>query len=133
MDPITYPTIEVPGKGVYVVKFTLGAQYALEEMGIGPMELAAEFGKWHAAAVASVNGTAQRVAISPMFLVKVLAACIQNQVTITPRELADCFQPKDVTQVAKVVMDAFAKTEWSAVESAPTPATPIREQKETAA
>lgn len=125
MEPIQYPVIEVPGKGTYKVKFGMGAQYTLEsELGMTPQQFAVEIQKWppkkklDAAGdeIIGEDGKPEMIPgyVGPSFLFKVLAACLRGQLTIEPRDLADCFEMHEVANVARIVAEAFSKTRWSA-------------------
>lgn len=120
-DPLDHPKITVPGRGTYVVKFGLGAQYTLEKEYKVTMEQVGQ--RLQEAAPREVNGVTVPGRISPAFLFDVLSACIWGQIQISPRDLAECYDSFDqIAEVAKAVMVAFTKTRWSA-NSAPTPAT----------
>jgi hypothetical protein len=136
MEPIQYPVIEVPGRGIYKVKFGMGAQYTLEsELGITPQQFSAELQRWvpkkklddQGKEVLGEDGKPiieQPGYVGPSFLFKVLSACLEGQgLKIHPRELADCFEYHQLPDVARVVAEAFSKTRWSAQTPAQEPAT----------
>jgi hypothetical protein len=134
MEPVQYPVIEVPGKGIFKVKFGMGAQYTLEaDLGMTPQQCAAEIQKWAPKPVLDLNGDpvvdqdgkhlTTPGYVGPAFLFKVLAACLQGQVNMSPRDLADCFEPHQIADVARAIAEAFAKTRWSAQTPVQEPAT----------
>jgi hypothetical protein len=124
---IVYPSIEIPGRGTFIVKYSLGASYTLEDqMGMDDVAFARALHKWFPHKEIQ-NGVEVEVAgqVSKTFLFKVLSACIWDQVQISPRELADCFETWDnLAPIAKVIAEAFSKTRWSAQTRLQEPATP---------
>jgi hypothetical protein len=135
MEPIQYPVIEVPGKGTYKVKFGMGAQYTLEsDLGMTPQLFAVEIQKWppkkkldaKGNEIIGEDGKPEMIPgyVGPSFLFKVLSACLEGQgLKISPRELADCFEMHQITEVARIVAEAFSKTRWSAQTPVQEPAT----------
>ena len=106
---VTYPTITVPGRGTYRVKFSQGAQYVLEdELKMDMAEVGKHLQGW-APRMDAVTGDVIPPRISVVFLYKVLSACIWNQVKIPPQELADCFEVSDTMMIVQVVAEAFGK------------------------
>jgi hypothetical protein len=104
--PIQYPAIEVPGKGTFVVKFGFGAIYTLEDrLGLAAEDIGAKLHEMF-----PTGGAPGK--ISPVFLTKVLSACIWDQAHLTPEEIAYCFEPSDLPTIGRVVAEAFAKTQW---------------------
>ncbi len=133
--PIDYPKLLVPGHGTFIVKFGLGAQYTLDtELGMDPQTFIAKLQEWFpkpqkdAAGEPVMDQEGNPVMIpgkvGPSFLFKVLAACLEGQgLRLPPRELADCFQFHQLPSIARVVMEAFSKTQWSAQSTLQEPAT----------
>ena len=121
---VQYPTIEVPGKGTFTVKFGMGAVYTLErQLGITPQEIGRTLRQMFPYDEATKRFTVGAIKVG--FLFDILSACIWDQVHLEPRELADCFGEElagDLIKVGKVVMEAFAKAPWSRAAAAPTPA-----------
>lgn len=106
---VTYPTITVPGRGTYRVKFSQGAQYVLEdEFNMDMADVGKHLQAW-APRTDAVTGEPIPPKISIRFIYKVLSACIWNQVKIPPQELADCFEVSDTMMVVQVVAEAFGK------------------------
>jgi hypothetical protein len=121
--PIKYPTINIPGRGTYTVKFGLGAMFTLEDqLGMDQAQFAQKFMAWIPRKDDLGNDVVPTV--SNAFLLKVLSACIWDQVQLTPRQLADAFDTVDQMQtIARVVAEAFSKTRWSAKVDLREPAT----------
>lgn len=137
--PIKYPTITVPGKGTYLVKFGLGAAYTLEEeCGLNELDFARAIQKWmphkeHVSGCEAKQCDCPEIPgqVSKTFLFKVLSACIWDQAQLTPRQLADAFDTWDcLGDVVRVIGEAFAKIKWSArpvaLQESATPATTER-------
>lgn len=117
--PIKYPTVEVPGKGTYTVKFGLGAMYTLEnDLGMSLQDVGTKIREWFPSRDAEGNQVPGKA--SGAFLLKVLSACMWDQVHMTPRELGDAFEIGDLAAIARVIAEAFSKTRWS-------PQIPLRE------
>lgn len=105
--PISYPRLEIPGKGTFRVKFSLGAVFSLEEMGVGMDEVARALQEWMPRK--AQDGSVIPGRAKPTFLFKVLAACIGDQIKISPSELAYLFDLDQMATVAQVVAEAFSK------------------------
>lgn len=116
---VKYPTITVPGKGTFVVKFGMGAVYTLErDM---KMDLAS-VGRELQAMFPIVNGHVTAGPVKMSFLFDVLSACIWDQKPIGPRDLADAFgndYVMDMVSVGRVVLEAFSKAPWSRKTASP--------------
>lgn len=121
-SPIKYPTIDIPGRGTFVVKFGLGAAYTLEEeTGMDEVQFARALQKWaphkdHAAGCDQSDCECPVIpgAVSKTFLFKVLSACIWDQIQLTPRQIADAFSTWDtLPDIAMKIAEAFSKTQWS--------------------
>jgi len=118
--PIQYPTITIPGRGSFVVKFDLLAEYILDnECGMDANGLAQKLQEWMPKDSGRVDAEGKPVMIpgraSPAFMLKVLSACVWEEAHMTPEELAKAFRyPMELNHVAQVLLEAFAKTEWSA-------------------
>jgi hypothetical protein len=111
-SPIEYPKITVPGHGVFIVKFGMGAQYTLEkELGVDFIQVAKNIQEWVPRQDEQGNTIPGRV--SQSFLFDVLSACLAGSgLKIPARDLADCFTWETLPDVAKAVAEAFAKTQW---------------------
>ncbi len=106
--PIVYPKITIPGKGTFSVKFSLGATIRLEQMGVSNENITANLRAWQT--IKGDDGAIiQQGKASPLFLVRVLSACIAHEIILSPSELGDCFEPTDLVDVARVVAEAFSK------------------------
>jgi hypothetical protein len=111
--PIQYPTIAIPGRGTFVVKFGFGAVYTLEEqLGMSTDQIGAKLAELFPEP--GPDGTRPPAIVSPAFLTKVLAACIWDQAHMTPQEVAYSFDVADLPTIGRVVAEAFVKTRWSA-------------------
>lgn len=130
--PIKYPTIEIPGKGTFVVKFGPGAAFDLDDMGVDADALPKMFSEW---APRTDPATGQRIPghASYMLLFKVLSAALRHVVDLSPRELAYCFEDMEqIGPVARALVEAWIKA-YPSVEiklretlaSAPEPAAGI--------
>lgn len=138
--PVDYPKLLVPGHGTFIVKFGLGAQYTLDtELGMDPQDFVAKLQEWFPKPLKNANGepvldeelkpVMVPGRVGPSFLFKVLAACLEGQgLRLPPRELADCFQFHQLPAIARVVMEAFSKTQWSAQSTLQESAT-VQEQR----
>lgn len=125
---IVYPKITIPGKGTFTVKYSLGASYTLEdEMKMDDAAFARALQKWFPHKEINAAGDEIEIPgqVSKSFLFKVLSACIWDQIQLTPRQLADAFETWDnLSEIAKVIAEAFSKTRWSAQTRLQEPATP---------
>lgn len=106
--PITYPKITIPNKGTFTVKFGLGATFALEEMGVEMEAISKALQEWQPRKD-PITGEVIPGKARPSFLLKVLSACIGDQIQITPRQLGDAFEMSDLGEIARVVAEAFTK------------------------
>lgn len=116
--PIKYPSITIPGKGTFQVKYDLAASYTLEdELGMDQQAFAAKLQEWIPRKVRDEEtGEETEIAgkVSMPFLFKVLSACIWEQAKLTPREIAAAFKTWDkLPEIAMIVAEAFSKTQWS--------------------
>jgi hypothetical protein len=113
VPPIQYPTITIPGKGTYIVKFGFGAVYTLEEqLGMSTEQIGQKLGDLFPPL--GPDGTRPPAIVSPAFLTKVLAACIWDQAHMTPQEVAYSFDVADLPTIGRAVAEAFAKMRWPA-------------------
>lgn len=122
---IVYPRITVPGKGTFTVKYGMGASFTLEdELGMDDQAVFAELMKLLPVTDPQTNEVLQPGRVNKSFLLKVLSACLWDQIHLTPRELADAFGTWDtLPEIARVVLEALSKTQWSAKLSLQEPAT----------
>lgn len=118
--PIQYPTITIPGRGTFVVKFDLLAEYVLDnECGMDANGLAQKLHEWMPKDSGRKDADGKAIfepgRASPAFMLKVLSACIWEDAHMSPEDLAKAFRyPMELNRVAQTLLEAFAKTEWSA-------------------
>lgn len=124
--PIKYPTITIPGRGTFVVKFDLLASYVLDnEIGMDANAVAQKLKEWMPQ---EIDGKREPGRASPAFMLKVLSACLWDQTHMTPEDLARCFSYGDLSVIATILVEAFSKTQWSAQLKLQETATPVQEQ-----
>ena len=111
-DPIRYPTIMVPGKGTFVVKFGHGAKYALyENLGLDEDRL---FQQLQAAVPHKDPVTGQEIPgrVMMSFVWKILSACLWSQAHLAPLELAECFDAENApteSDIVRIIVEAVSK------------------------
>ena len=109
-SPIEYPKLTIPGRGEVTVRFSGRAIYVLEnDLQMDQPAIAA---KLRVCFPHEEDGVTVSGRVSPVFLFKVLAACVWKDLHMAPEDLADLFEPGDFGAVARVVIEAFSKARW---------------------
>jgi len=130
-SPISYPKLEIPGKGIYDIKFGLRAAYELEEKhGLGPTELGELLQTW-APKTNQETGEVTPGRVSQSLVFKILSCCLAGRLDIKPEQLADCFDWEDIPAIARTIAEAFAKMRRSTQSVLPGTAAETAEQKPT--
>ena len=88
---IKYPKLSIGGKP-YELRLSMGAFYRLEEQGLPAQSIAEEIQRWMPEMGKDSEGNeivvkACKVSVANLF--KLLSACIGEQTTLTPAQLAD--------------------------------------------
>jgi hypothetical protein len=108
--PIKYPTIEIPGKGIFVVKFGPGAAFDLQDMGVANIDALPKLLQEWVTRVDPITGDKIIGRADYIQLFKIFAAAIRHQIEISPRDLAYCFQDMEqLYPVAHVLWEAWIK------------------------
>ena len=127
---IDYPTIEVPGRGVCIVKFDLYAAYIIDEkLGLSLddfiqklRDVMPKMGKDDA----GNDIVIERGRVSVPFLMKALQACTWNQLQMTAEDLAKAFgEVSALPTIATAIITAVGNMQSSAKPAA-TPATIVQ-------
>ena len=107
--PIEYPTLEVPGHGTFVVKVSTGAAFELESMGINVWAVPQIMQAWTPHTDALTGQFVPGQAKLPEILT-ILSATIRQQLEISPRDLAYCFEELGgIVTLARTLTDAWTK------------------------
>ncbi len=123
-SPVVYPSLEVPGRGTFVVKFGTRASFILEQQfQMTPADFAKRLSEWLPRADPDDANRILPGKASNVFVFTVLSACLWKQTHMLPEDLADAFEISDRDKIAAVLMEAFSKTQWSAKAPLREPAT----------
>lgn len=113
--PIDYPTIAVPGRGEFTVKFGLAAARLLDrELHIDGFEAVRQLSD---ALPREVEGKRIMGHIRLDFLFQLLSACTWKAAHMSAEELADAFDDCEIAETTVLLVTtlirAISKTKWS--------------------